>query len=185
MIHNWYNINGGIGSGKTSLLKQLVARAYNKNIPVFGFYQPLLKVNGVRQGYDIVVLGNGIEKTFPFVRPRETVREDGMIWKFDENALLNTEKFFDSLVIPKKKSIIIFDEYGRLESKGKGQWNNYKKLLSKFTDIGVRTSSVITSRDQTIDLLRNSMKNIGFGNEKMQLNLPSTNIDKFMSTVLE
>ncbi|EAX98804.1 hypothetical protein TVAG_479760 [Trichomonas vaginalis G3] len=187
MLSNWYNLNGPIGSGKTTIFKDIIAHALAKDIPIFGFYQPLLKEKGVRKGYDIVVFGNGKEERFPFVRPRERVREDGMLWKFDQNALSNTKNFFDSMKLPSKRSIIIFDEFGRLESKGKGQWSNYQFLLTKLTSNGIKSSSIISSRNQTLDNLRSSMKSIGFGKETSQINLPASknHIDTFIKTILE
>ena len=114
----WHIAQGNIGSGKTLLFREIVKAAESEKIPIFGFYQPLIKSKeGTRVGYDVVMFANNEKLTLPFVRPREKITPEGLIWTFNQETIKKTKEFLQQCTIENKPSIVLFDEYGRIESK--------------------------------------------------------------------
>ena len=173
MKNQWYISQGGIGSGKTHLFQEIVRAARLNNIPYYGFYQPLLMKDGHRYGYDVLMFANNQEQTLPFVRPINKITPEGMIWTFKEETILKTIEFFNKCEIQQKPSIVLFDEFGRIEAKGNGQWPSIKALLFRLNQKQVPSNIVVSIRKQVKRKLNDSMKLIGYGNEKSIIKLPA------------
>ena len=183
----WYITQGNIGSGKTSFFKAIIEAAKQNNIPFYGFYQPLLMKEGRRFGYDVVMFANDKQQTLPFVRPIDKITPEGMIWRFDEETIAKTIEFFNFCKIIEKPSIVLIDEFGRIESKKRGQWPSTTEILTRLKDNKVPSNTIISCRKQVRKPLQELMKEIGYGKEKSTIKLPTNQRkrDKFIKSLIQ
>ncbi|MBI9068284.1 MAG: hypothetical protein JEZ09_13405 [Salinivirgaceae bacterium] len=137
-------ITGGIASGKTTFLKELVVRLKSSNINVRGFYSPRVLQNLKTVGYDIVSIET--DKSYHFLKDTGLINENS-IGRFQINnetlrighEILSTENV-------KTKEIFVIDEVGFLEIKNKGWASSINKLLTNEKAI-----IVLTVRDDFVD----------------------------------
>ena len=183
----WFIAQGNIGSGKTMFFKSIIEAAKKNNIPFYGFYQPLLMKDGNRFGYDVVMFANDKQQTLPWVRPREKITPEGMIWSFNEETISKTIEFFNLCEIVDKPSIVLIDEFGRIESKKRGQWPTTIELLNRLKDNKISTNTIISCRKQVKKTLKGLMKDLGYGKEKSTIKLPinQKKRDKFIQTLIQ
>jgi len=172
-MKNLVYVRGQIGTGKTMFMQKLIHKAVESSIPVYGFLQPCFYQEKTRTKYDVVSYANDKIIRLPFASLVDKVDKDGWIWNFNQKSIEDTRQFFDNMEIIKKPSILVIDEFGRLESKGKGHWNSIYTLIRKMTESNIHFSPVITCRKQTHQLLRDTLsKNFGFRKENMLIQLP-------------
>ena len=183
----WYIAQGNIGSGKTHFFKDIIEAAKSNGIPFYGFYQPLLMKEGRRFGYDVVMFANDNQEILPFVRPIDKITPEGMIWTFNQDTIAKTTEFFELCKLQNKPSIVLIDEYGRIESKGKGQWPSVTKLLTRLNQNQIPSNTIISCRKQVRNTLKDSMKSLGYGKEKSTIKLPTNQRkrDKFIKNLIQ
>ena len=89
-------------SGKTATLRKLIVELHANKIPHYGFKELCIQKNGKRLGYDILVNMNGKEELIPVVRLRSKMKDDGIIFSFDQKAVQKDwNHFLDLLHIQK------------------------------------------------------------------------------------
>lgn len=132
MLNSYGLITGPIAAGKTKVLGNLILEFNKRGIPTYGFTELCIHKGNKRIGYDILMNMNGKKEQIPFVRLRDKVLSDGMIFQFDQKAVQKVSKIIQNSSYLKRPSLLIFDEYGRQESKLKGQWINIKKMIDYY-----------------------------------------------------
>ena len=113
-------IHAPIGGGKTQTCQKLVARAKVCGIQVDGIVSPCIKCGEETVGYDGVDAASS--QTFPLVR----LNVDGEDWfnygtlkySFSKQGFLRANNILSSTMV--ERSLVIVDEYGRLEKDGNG-----------------------------------------------------------------
>ena len=173
MIKAYGLISGNIASGKTKALNEFIKILTKKGIPHYGFTELCIHQDGKRVGYDMLTNMNGKEERIPFVRLRKKILNDGMIFSFDLKAVNKIERIFKSISYPKEPSILIFDEYGKQESKLKGQWPNIYYLINYYQTQKIPFYPIFSSRKQNVPALSRSLqKNFGITKNDCLMNLP-------------
>jgi nucleoside-triphosphatase THEP1 len=121
-------IEGDIASGKTSILKKLIKKLKEENISIGGFYSPRIVKKGETIGYDLVSVET--QDVCSFLRLKKNVSDEGIgKYVIDDICIRLAESWLDK-DISAGKDIIVIDEIGRLELKGKGWDSSLRKLLS-------------------------------------------------------
>lgn len=123
-------ITGQTGEGKTGFIEMLIKSLQNRGIRVGGIMAPRIMEEEVTTGYDIVDLGTGTR--VPFLRhinrqikhgfERFTIMGEG--YQTGLNAL-DPDRNVNS-------SLVVVDEIGPMELKGKGWDKRMAELLEKF-----------------------------------------------------
>lgn len=124
-------ITGEKDSGKTRFVNELLTRLQSKGIAVAGIVQNKIIKNDERYGYDLYDVQS--QQTVPLCRTDAV----------DEDIIAGPFKFFseairfgnDALSITKvqESGIVIIDEVGPLEMKGKGWASALEKLIEGYT----------------------------------------------------
>ena len=171
----WHMVQGQIGSGKTRVFTKIMSFAKKSKIPLFGFIQPkILGPGGVTEGYNVVLLSDKKKSLHRFVHPNPSYSPHELMWIFEQDVLQKTKDFFASYIIPSQPSLLIFDEYGRLETKGEGQWPNIAALIKRFQSQNMSTQILFSCRQKTENFLRKQMKELGYSHEHSHLTLPTS-----------
>lgn len=160
MLSKCYWISGSIAAGKTTTVAEVVEKVRNMNIPCVGFKEICLRAKeGNRLGYDLVTELYGDFKTTPFGRLRDTInRLDPRLFEFNHSAMKETFEFFKSANYKREPTLLYFDEFGRMESKGKGLWPSVQYLVERFESEKIPYSVIFALRKQTFDALKTKMK---------------------------
>src|SRR4030042_397641 len=105
---NVYLLTGSPGAGKTTIIREVVARFKNK---AGGFYTQEIRVGGIRQGFKITAL-NGREAVLSHVdisSPHRVSKYGVDISNLDN---IGVAALYQSL---KESDLIIIDEIGKME----------------------------------------------------------------------
>ena len=156
MLRKSFLISGGLTDGKTWLVDDIVKLVRSLgDIPCYGFTEHRVVENNTRVGYDLKTDVNGKIHTFPFCRlkPRIDLR-DGMLFEFDDKSVAATVNAFKNANYRKLPSLLFFDEFGRLEVRGKGLWEPIKFLISHFENNAIPYAALFSTRLQNIDLFK-------------------------------
>ena len=126
-------ITGKKGGGKTTFITEVVSILQKEGLKADGILAPGYWQNNIRSKFDIVDIATNERKILCGMDVENGVEEIGR-FKFTEEGLafgraaLCYEKVFD-------KDLIIIDEVGPLELKGKGWAESIKELLVKYNKI--------------------------------------------------
>ncbi len=112
-----YLITGDIGSGKTTCLKNLVAKFQQENISVSGIYSDRTIENEITTGYNVVAISTG--KSYKFLRVNGNSSQ-----KILGNFYINNEGLQggNKELQNNNSQVVIIDEIGKLEL-ADGGWN--------------------------------------------------------------
>ena len=119
-------LTGPVHSGKTTFLKKLVDELKVNKLKINGFLSEAVLENKEIFGYDLYDMKN--EQSIPFIR-REGEEEWEKIgsYFFIPEALAHVKKMiFQSRGV----DILVIDEIGPLELRGKGLWPALRKVFS-------------------------------------------------------
>lgn len=118
-------ITGGRGSGKTSLVANLVRQLRERGDPVVGFVQPATLRAGRRAGFQIIDLASG--RQAPLATPRADGRgEHGTGFVFHAEGLTLARAALDS---PPQGAVLVADELGPVELRGGGHMATVRRAL--------------------------------------------------------
>ena len=122
-----YILTGTVRSGKSIFLKQLVRHLKQASVNVNGYLSVAVHEDNKKIGYDLLVIKTG--KSFPFLRLRgdEAWERIGPYF-FVASSLKKAEAIIHSRP---DSDVLIIDEIGPLELKGKGLWPALKKKLDR------------------------------------------------------
>ena len=154
MLRKSFLVSGGLSDGKTWLVDDIVKCVRSlREFPCYGFTEHRVIENNTRVGYDLKADLNGQVRTFPFCRlkPRIDI-SDGMLFDFDAKSVAATLDAFKHASYPKLPSLLFFDEFGRIEARGKGLWEPIKFLISHFERHSIPYAALFTTRLQNIQL---------------------------------
>ena len=162
MLTKCFVVSGGIDKGKTRLVTEILD--YVRSIgafPCIGFTELCLrKKDGTRIGYDLITDIDGQTQRFPFVRLKEKIDiTQPMLFDFNKQTMEAALEIFKKGTYKATPSLLYFDEFGRMESKGTGLWKSMMYLVSTFEANKIPYSAIVTARQQNIGLLRDQMKN--------------------------
>jgi nucleoside-triphosphatase THEP1 len=147
-------ISGGMRSGKTTLLKQILAGFLSDGrIAPYGFHEECVLKWERREGYDIVArMGEDTMRT-PFARRKERL-SSGCLFSFDESAVKAVKQFHDQRPILFCPALAYFDEFGRLEEEGGGLWPLMENLVKRIAANRVPYAVIFSVRDENAGLLQ-------------------------------
>ncbi len=149
-------IHGAIGSGKTKTCAWLVEKARAMGVPTGGILSLRRFRDGELKGYDCQDLGSG--KIFPLVRLRDEV--EGPDWyKFRRLQYAFSNRGFEraneilahSAESMNSLTLVIVDEYGRLEEAGLGLHQGALRVSKALSGGG---AAVFTCRDNLVHKVR-------------------------------
>jgi nucleoside-triphosphatase THEP1 len=108
-------VSGPVGSGKTSLLREVIERLEQTGHSVGGFIQPaFLDEKGRRNGYNLELLPESV--TIELARESK----DGISrWIFEESAFQRARTHLEAQY---GADVFLVDEIGRVERTGGGHW---------------------------------------------------------------
>jgi nucleoside-triphosphatase len=135
-------ITGEQGEGKTTALIQVVEKLKKQNIPVHGFTPPGLWREGKRTSFDLLDVNRSEGKLLCQDSPAYGFEKTGRFY-FDKETIAYGETL---LRTSKDNSILVIDEIGLLETKGK-VWGNVLREIINTHDHPV----LITVRKQFLD----------------------------------
>lgn len=138
-------ITGPQHSGKTTLLRKTANKLKKKNIQTEGFLSLAVTENNNDSGYDLFDLKEQI--TVPFIRRKgkKDWEKIGPFYFFPQ-GLAYAKRL---ILLSSEDSVLIIDEIGPLELKGKGLWPAVKQVI--FSDW--RISLVVVRRSILDDFL--------------------------------
>jgi nucleoside-triphosphatase THEP1 len=145
-------VSAGRGVGKTSFLREYLARMVAEGSSVGGIASPAVFENGERVGYDLLDLRLGTIRPLARViaSPNDTAAVG--IYQFDEPAIKEGNRAIISAV-REGLDVVAVDEVGPLEIRGKG-WS--PALEVALRECSARQELVITVRPSLVDELPSS-----------------------------
>lgn len=149
---------GPIQSGKTYLFNQILT-SIKQNNPTIGFTEECLYKNKNRVGYDLLLnLGDKIHR-FPFVRIKDRITLDSPnLFQFDMNTITTVNSLVKINIKITKPPLLYFDEYGRIESKGRGLLTAMKMLINQMENQNISYSTLFSTRKQNLDSLMHDIQ---------------------------
>ena len=134
-------LHGSSGEGKTTTASKVAEEARKLGLNVKGILCRRLFSGASLQGFDVINLETGESSIFARLRTEvsgpEWLINEPLIYAFlkmslhdTNNILVNAAKNID------KKTLIIIDEYGRLESKGLGIFQGFKAVINADSKVG-------------------------------------------------
>ncbi|KAF0237386.1 MAG: hypothetical protein FD181_1952 [Prolixibacteraceae bacterium] len=121
-----YIITGKTGSGKTSLIQNLIQKFLLENIRLSGIYSARILENDKTTGYDLVNIPTGETKKFLRVQGNENQQRIGKFYIDPVGMDKGNEILMNS-----QSKLIIIDEIGKLELEGRGWAHSLEQLLKK------------------------------------------------------
>lgn len=134
-------IKGKIGSGKTTVVKELIENLKNKGIKIGGIFTQKIFENDERIGYDIVDAKTNTAETFLRINHCETCEKIGIFSIFPEGIRKGEESLHPEKT--ENDQVVVIDEVGKLELNGKG----WAKQLDYLIQSG-RNHLLIAVRDE-------------------------------------
>ena len=120
-------LTGRSGAGKTTVMESIVAHLREESVPVVGLIQPARFLDGEKTGFDIRDLQTGRETLFA-ERVRRHDGVFGMSYRFEEKGARLAHEALSS--IP-RDSVVVVDELGPLELRGKGHMGALQKAIAE------------------------------------------------------
>jgi len=120
-------LTGRSGAGKTTVMESIIERLREESAPVAGLIQPARYLDGEKIGFEIRDLQTGKETLFA----ERVRREDGVFgmgYRFEEEGRLLAQEALSS--IP-RDSVLVVDEMGPLELRGKGHMGALQKAIAE------------------------------------------------------
>ncbi|KAM7249070.1 hypothetical protein ACFE04_029092 [Oxalis oulophora] len=143
MCHNRILITGPPGCGKTTLIKNIVEKLRNEKIPCDGFFTEEVRVNGVRRGFDIVVLNNESRYPLAYISNTRGERKPPSVGRYtvDVDSFNSSlqQVFKDEDSSPK---VLIIDEIGKMELFSENFKNIVKRLYDQKSNVIVASIPV-------------------------------------------
>lgn len=127
-------VTGGVDSGKTTLLQQLLFRLKKRRLKVSGIVAEGIWENGKKCGYDAIFLSSG-ERHLLCRKELSSSLNIGR-FGFYEEAFAAGEK---AITMEKESALTVLDEIGQLELAGKG----WASVLSELLDTKNRLLIVV------------------------------------------
>lgn len=121
-------ITGETGSGKTSLVLELLTEIHNKGIKTTGIYSPARIEKGVKTGIFAVDISTEAKKLLAIHQPGWDIENPIREWKIDPKVL-NWGNDVIQKSVP--TNILIIDELGYLEFEKNKGWISAFKILDK------------------------------------------------------
>ncbi len=139
-------ITGEIGSGKTSLIKEIAERFKEKSIRVGGIIAPAVFTDDIKSGYSIINISTGENIPLSQTNEMDGLARVGKYFFFREGidfgiSALSAER-------NKDKQIVIIDEIGAWELQGQGWATSLNELI-----INCNMPLIITVRRSFLDLV--------------------------------
>jgi nucleoside-triphosphatase THEP1 len=134
-------VKGKIGSGKTTVVKELIENLKRKNIRIGGIYTQKIFENEERIGYDVVDAKTNTAEIFLRINHCETCKKIGIFSIFSDGVKKGKESLH-----PEKTAddqLVVIDEVGMLELNGKG----WAKQLNNLIQSG-KNHLLIAVRDE-------------------------------------
>ena len=175
MLRQCFILVGPIQSGKTFLLNQILEKV-RKDYACFGFTEECLykEKSKDRIGYDLHLDLNGEKSRFPFVRIKERISiGDPNLFDFDKATIEKVGNIFKSKIDIKNPSLLYFDEYGRIESRGRGLFPAIKSIITQANEQNAKYTTIFSIREQNLPFLMKNLKNdFMISSTPKNLNLP-------------
>lgn len=136
-------VSGPVGSGKTRLIKKVVARLKREDKEPGGVLSPRLMNSGETVGYDVVNLANGDRRSF--VRTNPPGRKVGRFFLKPDALKFANRAISEAVGV---RDPVFVDEVGRLELEDDGLAPSVKELLSS------KSQAVLLVRDEFVSDVR-------------------------------
>ena len=138
-------VTGGVGEGKTSFLQHLVSRLQQRKIRTAGFLAQGIVEGEEKKGYALLDLASGETRPFSEARKKHGRIHTGRFTFNRETVRWGEDLLWNAVSSGRDHTVIILDEIGPLELKGKGWARALDNLLrnSNTTQVwSVRSRSV-------------------------------------------
>lgn len=120
-------LTGPVGSGKTTFLKELLAKLQALGVPASGYLSPAVLVDGEPSGYDLLLVQSG--RSVPFLRRGgEAGWQAAGPYRFLPEGL---ETASSSILSSGPGTLLIVDEVGPAEFSGDGVWPALAEALKR------------------------------------------------------
>ena len=124
-----YIISGEQGSGKTTMLKSIIAELQSKGVKVGGFLAEGSWKNGIRDGFSLLRIIDSYAIPLCQSKPKEGYFNLGRFW-FNPDAIKIGEESL-SIDMTKDMSILVIDEIGIFELQKKVWYNSFMQILNE------------------------------------------------------
>ncbi|NOR75935.1 MAG: hypothetical protein GQ525_12335 [Draconibacterium sp.] len=117
-------ITGGIGSGKTSCIKNIIENFQQDKISVSGIYSSRIIENDITIGYNVVTISTNKSKIFLRKKGDSSQQKIGKFYIFNEGLNTGNDELQNT-----KSQIVFIDEIGKLELSENGWYNSVKQII--------------------------------------------------------
>jgi nucleoside-triphosphatase THEP1 len=124
-------ITGDIHQGKTTFVQKIVADLFEQKIRIAGFLSIGINENGIRTGFNLTDLGSSRQIELCSDKKNEKRLKLGRYF-FNQDAISFGNEILDAKKLSDKQ-VILIDEVGHLELKGKG-WSNAIENITRINN---------------------------------------------------
>jgi len=134
-------IHGEKGAGKTSKALEIIEKARKKGFKVLGILSKRILVNDTTLGYDGLDMASNV--SFSLARIKESVNSSewqnfgDLIYSFNKKGFKRVNSILKkSAKLMDKNTLIIIDEYGRLEIEKEGLYQGFVEVIESLDNGG-------------------------------------------------
>jgi len=186
MVFIWASVTGGVFSGKTNALMNIVDRIRSESqINLCGFIQPSYYYNDEREGYNLLILSKNDILIEKFAMVNYAAKPGIIPYNFNNEGFINTEKEANSYEFDGKPVLCIIDEFGQLEAIfNKGHYNAVCKWIERLKEYD-NAIIVLSYHERRKAISDEFMMKFGVKKADFQLNLPASDedINEFYSCI--
>lgn len=151
---------GSSGEGKTTTASKVVEEAMKLGLNVKGILCRRIFSDTFLNGFDVFDLETGKSSVFARLRTEVSGSEwlviEPLIYAFSKKGLRDAnDVLIDAAKNIDKKTLVIIDEYGRLESKGLGIFQGFKAIINADSKDG---SALIICRTDKVEEVSQILK---------------------------
>ena len=167
-------ITGKKGSGKTTFITEVISNLQKEGFKAGGILAPGYWDNNIRSRFDIVDISANERKLLCGMEIENGAEEIGRFKFVGEGLALGSEALSYENVFD--KDLVVIDEVGPLELKGKGWAESINELISKCNKI-----LILVVRDDAVEEVKNYFKL----EQVKYINIENVSVDETVSLISE
>ena len=156
-------LHAAIGGGKTRTAESAAERAKTEGVKVMGILSRRVLGDGVDPSYNLVELDTN--ETMPLVKPARTGLTKGWVSLGNPRFIFSLEGLYSAnlalkrAAVEMRRGVVVFvDEWGRLESQGKGIYSGAVMVAQALSRGGV---AIYLCRDDKVGEVKDLFKGRG------------------------